>query len=318
MIHEPHPEGGSHVPDILLTGVLPVIQTPFAADESIDHGVLRAEAEWCLDAGVDGLTIGMVSEVTRLSDAERIAVTGTLAEVAAARGVPLVASAGAESTAGAKERAIAAVGAGATALMVTPPMMLASDEDALLHYFAEVFDAVDVPIVVQDASGYIGTPMSVEFQVALIDRFHERVWLKPEAPPFGQRVSRLRDLSGGRARILEGTGGIALIDSFRRGVVGTMPAADVCWAVVALWRALSRGDQETAERIHGPLASLIALQTSLDAFVAIEKHLLHRQGILPDPRSRQPVGFVLDTETAVEADRLADILTAVCASERAI
>ncbi len=297
-----------------LTGVLPVLQTPFNADESIDHGGLRAEAEWCLRQGVDGLTIGMVSEVLRLSDSERIATARTIAEVSNAAGVPLVASVGAESTAGAVERSIAAVDNGVSALMVTPPMTVASHESALFGYFAAVVGAVDVPIVVQDASGYVGTPMSVEFQVRLIDEFGDRIWLKPEAPPFGQRVSRLRELSNGRARVLEGTGGIALVDSFHRGIVGTMPAADVCWAVVALWRALSAGDEDLAARIHGPLAALIALQSSLDAFVSIEKHLLHRQGVISNPRSRQPVGFQLDGETAHEADRLFDLLQIVCST----
>ena len=93
--------------------------------------------------------------------------------------------------------------------------------------------------------------MSIRFQVDLLDALGDRAWFKPEAPPFGQRVSRLREASAGRARILEGTGGISLVDSYRRGIDGTMPAADVCWAVVALWRALEADDEQRIANIHG-------------------------------------------------------------------
>lgn len=262
-----------------------------------------------------GLVIGMVSEVIRLSDGERISVTETLAPVAHDAGVALVASVGAESTRTACLRARAAARAGATALMVTPPMVLPSDELALLDYFLAVAGESDLPLIIQDASGYVGRPMSIQFQVDVLDALGDRAWFKPEAPPFGQRVSRLREASGGRARVLEGSGGVALVDSYRRGIVGTMPAADVCWAVEALWGALEAGDESRVTQIHGPLSALISLQMSLDAFVAIEKHLLQRQGVLPTTVMRQPVSYVLDPETAVEAERLADLLEVACQEE---
>ena len=108
--------------------------------------------------------------------------------------------------------------------------------------------------------------------------------------------------------VFEGTGGIALLDSFKRGIVGTMPGADLIRAIVPLWRALQAGDSAKADRIHGPLAALISMQTSLDAFLAVEKHLLVRQGIFKNTLVRGPVGFRLDDETRREVDRLFDRL----------
>ena len=43
---------------------------------------------------------------------------------------------------------------------------------------------------------------------------------------------------------------------------------------------------------------------SLDAFVAIEKHLLVAQGIIPSARRRRPLGYEPDPETLAEVDRL--------------
>ena len=49
----------------LLAGVLPVVQTPFTADDAVDESVLTAEADWLFAQGADGLTFAMVSEILR-------------------------------------------------------------------------------------------------------------------------------------------------------------------------------------------------------------------------------------------------------------
>ena len=88
-----------------------------------------------------------------------------------------------------------------------------------------------------------------------------------------------------------------------------MPGADLVRAIVALWKALQAGDERRAYRISLPVSSLVALQGSLDAFLAIEKRLLVRQGIFRNAHVRGPVGYTLDAETAAEADRLFDLVT---------
>jgi 4-hydroxy-tetrahydrodipicolinate synthase len=61
-----------------------------------------------------------------------------------------------------------------------------------------------------------------------------------------------------------------------------------------------------ARKANGPLAPL---QNSLDAFLAIEKYLLAKQGVFRNSRVRGPVGFVLDKQTRCEVDRLFGHLT---------
>ena len=106
-----------------------------------------------------------------------------------------------------------------------------------------------------------------------------------------------------------------LVDAFHRGVVGSMPGAEVCWAVEAMWRALNTGDHARAYRINAYLALLINLQTSLDSYVAVEKHLLWRQDVLERRDARGPSGYRLDAETAAEADRLLELLQATTYAE---
>ena len=295
-----------------LAGVFPVFQTPFDDDDSVDAAVLEAEIEWMYGHGIDGIVMAMVSEVIRLSDAER----RELAELACRLGRPhgpVVVSVGAESTRNAVGLARHAEGAGADAVMAIPPMSVAVAADELFGYYRALLDAIDIPVIVQDASGYVGRPMSIQMQADLLDAYPERVLFKPEAVPIGPRLTELREATGGAARVFEGSGGISLVDSFRRGIVGTMPGAEVCWAIVALWKALTEGDQERIDAINGPLSSLISLQTSLDSFIAVEKHLLVRQGVFTSARVRGPIGYRLDPETAAEVDRVFDLLRAAAA-----
>src|SRR5688500_4001357 len=97
------PHSALHIPHLDLTmpielhGVLPIIQTPFLNNDDIDYATLRREIDWAYDQGADGLGTGMVSELLRLTSAERIELTHRLAEFNAGRG-SLFMSVGAEST----------------------------------------------------------------------------------------------------------------------------------------------------------------------------------------------------------------------------
>ena len=258
--------------------------------------------------------MAMVSETLRLSSEEREELASAACRFGKQRGVVVI-SVGAESSKVAERYAKHAESAGADAVMAIPPVSVGIGESELLAYYTRIIGAIRIPIIVQDASGYVGKPMPIAMQARLLDEFGpERVLYKPEASPIGPKLSELRDATAGRARVFEGTGGIALVDSFKRGVVGTMPGADLIRGLVPLWRALEAGDAEKADCIHGPLAALISMQTSLDAFLAVEKHLLVRQGIFKNTLVRGPVGFRLDDETKREVDRLFDRMIAAAES----
>ncbi|MCC6424918.1 MAG: dihydrodipicolinate synthase family protein [Phycisphaerales bacterium] len=291
------------------TGVFPVFSTPFHEDESLDLTTLEKEIHFLFDAGADGIVAAMVSEVLRLSSTERQELAKAACRFAASRNKPAIISVGAESTRLAVQFAVQAQEVGAAAVMAIPPVSVALGEVELFDYYQKITRAIGLPVIVQDASGYVGRPMSIALQAKLMEQYGpDRIQFKPEAAPIGQRLSELRDATGGRARIFEGTGGIALIDSHRRGIVGTMPGADLIDVLVALWKALEKGDIRRADQLGQPLAAMISLQTSLDAFIAVEKHLLVKRGIFKNTVARGPVGYRLDNETRQEVDRLYELL----------
>jgi 4-hydroxy-tetrahydrodipicolinate synthase len=87
-----------------------------------------------------------------------------------------------------------------------------------------------------------------------------------------------------------------------------MPGADTTWILVELWRALKAGDWDSINMINGPLASLLNLEHSLDAYLAVEKYLLMKQKVFINEFIREPVGYRLDSQTKKEVDRLFELL----------
>ena len=286
------------------TGVLPVFQTPYHDDETIDFATLEREIDWLFARGANGIVMAMVSEILRLSSEERRQLAEQACRLGRDRGTVII-SVGAESSHLACEYARHAEGAGATALMAIPPVSIGLGREELVKYYRRLLDAVSIPLIVQDASNYVGRPMPVETQAALLKEFgRERVLYKPESAPLGPNLSALRDATDGQAYVYEGSGGISLVDSYRRGVVGTMPGADLIDGLVALWKALQAGDEARTYRLSLPISSLVAMQSGLDGFLAVEKYLLVKQGIFRNSHVRGPVAFHLDEETRREVDRL--------------
>ena len=287
-----------------LAGVFPVFQTAYRDDESIDFETVEKEIDWLFERGANGIVLAMVSEVLRLSSEEREQLGEVACRAAKGRGA-VVLSVGAESSHTAERYARHAERCGADGLMAIPPLAVALPEGEIRRYYERILAASELPLIVQDASNYVGRPLSLEFQKRLLeDHGPERILYKPETSPVGQRLSSLREATGGRARVFEGSGGIALVDNFRRGIVGTMPGAEIIDGIVRLWRALEAGDDEAAYRLSLPISSLVALEESFDAFTAVEKHLLVRQGIFRNTLVRGPVAYALDDETRREVDRL--------------
>ena len=292
------------------SGVYPVIQTPLDDHDKIDEAVFEAEINWLINNGVKGLVLAMVSEVMRFSAAERRNQWQIVLRILDGR-LPLIVSVGGESTAIAVQLAKDAESDGAAALMATPPSSFPATSFEIYSYYSAIIESVKIPLVVQDASNYMGQPLELELYGKLLEKYgNTRVQFKPEAKPIKERMISLQEIAGGKAKVYEGQSGMDLLDTHPLGLIGTMPGAEVPWALVALFKALKEDDWDRARSIHAPLAKLISFQKTLDAYVAVEKYLLVKQGIFTSTRQRGPVGFILSDEMKVEIDIAFDQLKA--------
>lgn len=291
-------------------GVLPIVHTPFTTDDQIDYPSLKRQIDWAYSVGASGLATGMVSEILRLTADERLELTEKLVELSGGRGAVIM-SVGAESKAQAVQYARRAEAAGCDGVMAIVPISTALPSEQVLDYYRTIADAISIPVVVQDASSYVGKAIPLSVYVELLNQYGpEKILYKPEAAPIGPNLSALRDASGGRARVLEGSGGILLVDSYRRGIVGTMPGMEFLEGIVALWKALERGDEAAIYRLYFPICALVALQlqAGLDGFLAVEKYILHKKGLFTTDRRREPNSWTMDEKTQLEIDRLMEKL----------
>lgn len=300
-----------------LCGVLPIVHTPFTADDQIDSSALRREIDWAYSVGASGLGTGMVSEILRLTFDERRSLTEQIVEISAGRGAVFVAV-GSESGKQALNYARHAEQVGCDAVMAAPPLTTSLSVAAHVDYYREIADGISLPVIVQDASGYVGKAIPLEVYVQLLDQYGpDKIVFKPEAAPIGPNLSLLRDATQGRAKIYEGSGGILLVDSYRRGIAGTMPGMDLLDGIVAVWNALEQGDDSRVYPVYFPICSIVALQlqAGLDGFLAVEKYLMVKRGLWQSERRRAPYGWSLDEETAREVDRLFDIMQRAMATK---
>lgn len=294
----------------LLHGVLPVLQTPLHEDGTLDLKTLDREIDWAFETGANGVVVAMVSEILRLGYHGRRELAAHVCQSVQGRGFTVI-SVGAESIREAQHFAVHAEELGASAVMAIPPVATALGGTATGNYFAAIARAISIPLVVQDASSYVGAAIDLSVYLRLLEEFGEhRIYFKPEASPLGPNLSKLRDASKGQARIFEGSGGINLVDCYRRGIVGTMPGTDLLDGIVALWRALQTGDETRIYELSLPICALTALQlqAGLDGFLAIEKYLLKKRGLFRNTLQVQPCGWQMDPETQSEVDRLFTLL----------
>src|SRR4051812_32515360 len=131
----------------LFEGIIPAVTTPFDASGSIDTSALERNVAAYLDAGVHGLVAnGTMGEAGSLSAEERRTVVATIAGAAGGR-VPLIAGVSAGTPSAAIAFAADAAEAGATALMMLPPLGYHGDAREVAAFYRAVAEAGGLPLM---------------------------------------------------------------------------------------------------------------------------------------------------------------------------
>lgn len=271
-----------------ISGVIPILPTPFTADGEVDEGSFRNVIEAAIADGVQGLAMfGLASEYIKLSDHEKQRLAIALVEQTGGR-VPVIVSITSHSIEIALRESEAAQRAGADALMVMPPFFMAPGKEAVRGHIARLASAASAQIIVQYAPIQTGVSLSAEDCVAL-HREHPNIsHVKVDVIPSGPMISRLQDLSSGSLRSIVGYMGLHLPEDLARGAAALMPTVSVSGVLVEIFRLL-RLDHDRGRRLHERLLPLLNfMMQSVEMLVSVEKILLHRRGLLTSPYCRQP------------------------------
>lgn len=293
-----------------LSGVLPIVPTIFTATGAIDEAGMRRVVEYIVGAGAAGVVFpGLASEYDMLSRDERLHMTQRIGEWIGGR-VPFVVGASAPDTKDAVDYTAAGGAAGAAAAMILTPRAFADDLGAMTGFYRSTYDETGVAIMVQNAPPPMGIGMPLE-RVAELARAVDGIrYVKEEAPPSGQRITRLTELAGDSIEaVFGGAGARHVIDELARGAEGTMPACEITELHVAMLGSYRAGNEARARDLFERTLPLLNMQAVFRW--RLTKSVLMRRGVIDCDYTRAP-GPELDRYDRAELDalltRISDLL----------
>jgi dihydrodipicolinate synthase/N-acetylneuraminate lyase len=286
-------------------GVFTIPCTPFTDTGALDLDSLRREIEFCVAAGAHGIVAPVnASEFWTLSDDERKTVAEVIVQTTAGRAPTVIGVAG-----GATEVAITfarhAQEIGADAVIAMPPHVRVAPLPAIFDYYRRISEAIAIPIFIQNHDVPAGTRLSPEFVAELVTELDHIEYVKEETFPPGHAITAEIKLCGPRLKgVMGGVAGRYLMDEYRRGACGTMPACEATDLHVQVWNALDGGEERKARDLFNRLLPLLNYESLLPG---VYKSVLKRRGVIASDYLRSHAGNPLDAAdhaelTAIFAD----------------
>jgi 4-hydroxy-tetrahydrodipicolinate synthase len=281
-----------------VSGVVPVVETPFDAAGAIDRRSFRRLLEQLADAGVEALMFpGFASEFYKLDEAERSLLTGDLLAVCGERQVATVVAVSDHATCHAVRRSSELADAGATAINLLPPRQPAPGAAAVLEHVEAVLDAVaPLPVVLQYAPEQAGTALGAGSLTELARRCRNLAAVKVE---IDQPVALIAELLAGDPPLpsLVGRAGRQLLPALRAGAQGVQPGCSLVEVYLRVWADWHAGRREEARLLHLRLLDYLSEWTGgAEHIVAVEKLVSHRRGLIDTPECRAPAHALTDRD----------------------
>ncbi|MEC8774366.1 MAG: dihydrodipicolinate synthase family protein [Pseudomonadota bacterium] len=212
----------------IYSGILPVVPTTFTETGDLDLESQRRAIDCMVDQGVDGACIlANFSEQFLLTDEERDTLLAECLKHVAGR-IPIIVTCSHFSTRIAVERAKRAEETGAAMIMMMPPyhgMALKADEKGIREHFERIADAIDIPIMLQDAP-LSGVTLSVRFLAELVAAIPQMAYFKIETPGAAAKIRGLIEAAGDAVKgPLDGEESITLMADLDAGATGSMSSA---------------------------------------------------------------------------------------------
>ena len=293
-------------------GLFPVVPTTFTESGELDLASQRRCVDFMIDAGSDGLAIlANFSEQFLLADEEREVLTRTILEHVAGR-VPVIVTTTHFSTRVCAERSRRAQDLGAAMLMVMPPYHGATfrvPERQVHDFYARLSDAVDIPIMVQDAPA-AGTPLSAEFLARMAREIEQVAYFKIETAGAAAKLRELVRLGGDAIEgPWDGEEAITLLPDLEAGATGAMTGGGFPDGIRQILDPWFAGRREEAIAAYERWLPLINLENRQCGFLAA-KALMKEGGIIACEAPRHPWPALNPASRALllEAARRRDVL----------
>ncbi|MBC9904466.1 dihydrodipicolinate synthase family protein [Achromobacter xylosoxidans] len=271
-------------------GIFPVVPTTFTESGELDLPSQKRAVDFMIDSGVDGLCIlANFSEQFVLSDDEREVLTRTILEHVAGR-VPVIVTTTHFSTQVCAARSRRAQEQGAAMLMIMPPYHGATirvSEEQVTGFFQRVSDAVDIPMMIQDAP-VAGTPLSAAALARMAREIEHVAYFKIET---AGAASKLRDLIALGGDTVEGPWdgeeAITLLPDLDAGATGSMTGGGFADGLRPIIEAHRAGKRDEAYRLYERWLPLINYENRQGGILTA-KALMKAGGVIACDAPRHP------------------------------
>lgn len=271
-------------------GVFPVVPTTFHEDGTLDLGSQKRCLDFMIDAGSHGLCIlANFSEQFSLSDAERETLTRTVLEHVAGR-LPVIVTTTHYGTAVCAERSRRAQEQGAAMVMVMPPYHGATfrvPEPQIFEFYARLSDALDIPIMVQDAPAS-GTVLSAPFLARMAKEIEHLAYFKIETAGAASKLRELIRLGGDAIEgPWDGEEAITLLADLDAGATGAMTGGAYPDGIRTIIDPYLAGNREAAVTAYAKWLPLINAENRQGGILSA-KALMKAGGVIACEASRHP------------------------------
>ncbi|HYF21476.1 MAG TPA: dihydrodipicolinate synthase family protein [Ramlibacter sp.] len=271
-------------------GVFPVVPTTFREDGTLDLESQKRCVDFMVDAGSTGLCIlANFSEQFLLSDEEREVLTKTILEHVAGR-VPVVVTTTHFASSVCAGRSRRAQDQGAAMVMVMPPYhgaTLRVGEPQIHEFYARVSDAIDIPIMIQDAP-VAGTPLSPAFLAKMAKEIEHVSYFKIETAGAASKLRELIRLGGDAIEgPWDGEEAITLLADLDAGCTGAMTGGGYPDGIRTIIDPYLAGDREAAVSAYAKWLPLINCENRQGGILTA-KALMKEGGVIACDAPRHP------------------------------
>jgi 2-keto-3-deoxy-L-arabinonate dehydratase len=283
-------------------GVFPVVPTTFTESGELDIASQKRCVDFMIDAGSTGLCIlANFSEQFVLSDAEREVLTTTILKHVNGR-VPVIVTTTHFSTQVCAQRSLQAQQGGAAMVMVMPPYHGATirvPEDKTFEFFTRLSDAIDIPIMIQDAP-VSGTVLSAAFLARMAKEIRNVCYFKIETPGAASKLRELIRLGGDAIEgPWDGEEAITLMPDLEAGATGAMTGGAYPDGIRLIVDAHAAGRRDDAAALYQQWLPLINYENRQTGLLAA-KSLMKEGGVIDCEAPRHPFPAMhADTRTGL-------------------
>jgi 2-keto-3-deoxy-L-arabinonate dehydratase len=259
-----------------IAGIYPILYAFFDRDNKLDRAAMRRQMQAVVRAGAPGAAVlGLATEVNKLERVEREQVIRWAIEDSEGA-LPLAVTISGTTVEAQRDLADFAVAHGAAWLIFQPPALPAGStpqpETYYFDFFAAVMQGFDVPVGIQNAPEYLGAGLSPESLERLAAHCPNFRLLKGEGPSIvlAETIARIGHLMP----VLNGRGGLELLDNLRAGCAGMIVAPDCFDWQQRIYEAFANGDAARAEQLYQQvLPAIVFVMQSLDTLICYGKRI---------------------------------------------